>query len=127
MVAYNFQERFAPLIESGKKCQTIRRIGKRRHARCDEPIQLYTGMRTQACRKIIEPDPVCVMTEPIKVFTRGLAFRVPRTEDLWRLLDVDLDDAAREDGFVGWDEMRSWFSSTHGLPFVGLLIRWGRG
>lgn len=55
MAAYNFQKRFATLIESGDKNHTIRRIGKRRHASPGEAIQLYTGMRTKFCRKLLDP------------------------------------------------------------------------
>lgn len=36
MVAYSFQSRFAPAVESGRKRQTIRAVGKRRHARQGE-------------------------------------------------------------------------------------------
>lgn len=61
MPAYNFQKQFAPLVESGQKRQTIRAIGKRRHARPGESLQLYTGQRTKACRKLISPDPVASM------------------------------------------------------------------
>jgi hypothetical protein len=46
MVAYSFAPQFIDTIRSGTKCQTIRPIGKRRHARTGEPVQLYTGMRT---------------------------------------------------------------------------------
>lgn len=33
MVAYSFKERFAALVAQGRKCQTIRPRGRRRHAR----------------------------------------------------------------------------------------------
>lgn len=46
MVAYNFQARFAAAIEAGEKAITIRSIGRRRHARNGERLQLYTGQRT---------------------------------------------------------------------------------
>ena len=52
MPAYNFQARFAPLVESGQKRQTIRRTAK-----CAMPgatAYLYTGQRTEHCRKIGE-------------------------------------------------------------------------
>jgi hypothetical protein len=58
MVAYSFQKQFVPAIISGKKRQTIRAFGKRRHAYVGEPIQLYVGMRTKQCAKII-PDQIC--------------------------------------------------------------------
>ena len=68
MPAYNFQKQFAPLVESGQKRQTIRAIGKRRHARPGESLQLYTGQRTKACRKLISPDPECVSVQAVYMF-----------------------------------------------------------
>lgn len=51
MVAYNFQARFAPLVESGRKTITIRTRGTaRRHARPGDRVQLYTGHRTHVPR-----------------------------------------------------------------------------
>ena len=66
MVAYNFQEQFVAAIVDGRKRQTIRAIGKKRHAEPGERIQLYTGMRQPGCRKIID-DPVCVLAMPIRI------------------------------------------------------------
>lgn len=31
---------------------------------------------------------------------------------------------AKSDGFESWQEMREWFSATHGLPFEGIVIHW---
>lgn len=68
MVAYNFQSRFAGPIKRGEKSHTIRKNGKRRHARPGEPLQLYTGMRTKSCKKIIVKDPVCVFCKTIRIY-----------------------------------------------------------
>lgn len=117
MVAYNFKAQFADAVASGAKCQTIRavRTGKSRHVRVGEKIQLYTGMRTKACRKLIEPDPVCVAVWRIRIDAA-----VP-----WDIVpDGSLDAFARADGFKDWSELRDWFDRTHGLPFEGVLIRW---
>jgi hypothetical protein len=35
-----------------------------------------------------------------------------------------LDAFAKSDGFLNWQEMVSWFQTTHGLPFEGHLIMW---
>ena len=67
MPAYTFQSRFAPLVASGEKRQTIRAIGKRRHAAVGDRIQLYTGMRTKACRKLVTPDPVCTFAAAVYI------------------------------------------------------------
>lgn len=116
MVAYNFQAKFADAVEHGTKSQTVRAQRKDgRHARPGDPLQLYTGMRTKACRKL--RDAVChdacvIVIEADKVIT----FKPQEFHDLERF--------ARYDGFASWQEMRDWFQSTHGFPFQGVLIRW---
>ena len=120
MAAYNFQKQFAPLVESGKKRQTIRAVGKRRHAKPGEPIQLYTGMRTKVCRKLITPDPVCVEVSPLCIHLGH-----PRATVYGQIIEGKaLDNLAKADGFNTAEEMREWFSTVHGLPFNGLLIKW---
>lgn len=119
MPAYNFQKQFAPAVESGQKRQTIRALGKRRHARSGEHVQLYTGMRTRACRKLLTPDPVC---------TGNHELVLEGEEKLQAYVDgfyvFDMDGFARADGFKDAQEMRDWFKHTHGLPFKGVLIQW---
>lgn len=118
MVAYSFQGRFADAVESGEKRQTIRARGKRRHAKPGDNLQLYTGMRTKACRKL--RDAVChdacsIRIERDKVFTFY-------PQEIF--LDRHLEILAKNDGFASWAEMRDWFDATHGLPFLGVMIRW---
>lgn len=128
MSAYNFQAQFAPLVESGLKRQTIRAIGKRRHARPGEPVQLYTGMRTKACRKLLIPDPICTDVLPISmrvIEAHGISARMVRVT----IKDHDLTvtekkQLARRDGFSSVAEMTDWFERVHGMPFEGLLIKW---
>lgn len=116
MVAYNFQKQFAEPVESGRKRQTIRANGKRRHARPGDNLQLYTGMRTKACRKL--RDAVCHDSCPILI----------EADKIWTFqpqeLHTDLEAWARRDGFESWAAMRNFFEQTHGLPFSGVLIRW---
>lgn len=120
MVAYSFKSRFAPPILEGRKCQTIRGARKR-HAQEGEPLQLYVGMRTRSCRKII-PDPVCVEVQTIRIdFENGIVF----LGDGWIRMPGCLDAFAESDGFRSWDEMRVFWRETHGLEyFEGVLIRW---
>ena len=66
MVAYSFKKRFADLIVDGRKCQTIR-AHRRRHALPGERVQLYVGMRTKQCRKIID-DPLCLKVANIGIW-----------------------------------------------------------
>lgn len=116
MVAYNFQKRFAPAVESGQKTQTIRALGKRRHARPGDTLQLYTGMRSTSCRKLREA--TCDGADPVLL-----------TEGDWFLGGPTLTPAervalARADGFESVTDFLDFFRDAHGLPFRGVLIRW---
>lgn len=120
MVAYNFQTRFSDAVASGQKRQTIRAQRKDgRHAKPGDRMQLYTGMRTKSCRKLIDPDPVCAHVETIKIDAKGV-----RREDGSAFMNPDT--LARWDGFADFAEMAVWFDKTYGLPFTGILIQWDR-
>ncbi len=115
MPALNFQGRFAPLVESGEKTQTIRPPRKRPICAGDT-LHLYTGMRTRACRKLGEA--FCYLVSPIIVneeccYLDGLP-----------LNDVQAERIAQRDGFTSWRELAAWFKAQYGLPFNGVLIRW---
>ena len=122
MPALNFQARFAPLVESGEKRQTIRK--RRKDGRDPKPgdtLYLYTGMRTKACRRIGE-------VECKDVYEINLQPRF-RDESIGALMagsgfPCSLERLAELDGFKDPTEMFDWFEKTHGLPFEGLLIRW---
>lgn len=125
MVAYNFKKRFAPLIESGKKRQTIRALGKRRHAQRGDVLTLYTGQRTKACRKLLET--ICTYAIPIEmditpehglsVFLDGIDLDVPGMIALAELDGFGLgDDGDPLDEFIRFFEDR--------MPFEGIVIEW---
>ena len=114
MVAYSFQGRFADAVASGAKRQTIRAARKRRHARAGEMLQLYTGMRTKACRKL--RDAVCVKSTYCAIYDESIT-----TGDH---PPADLDEFAQRDGFADFADMTDWFREMHGLPFIGQLIVW---
>lgn len=115
MVAYNFQKRFAPLVESGEKRQTIRPVGKRRHARPGDALQLYTGMRTKSCRKL--RDETCKTIEPIVINPSGDIY-------ISEGLVTNPIVTAKRDGFETVEDFIAFFRDTHGLPFQGFLVRW---
>jgi len=118
VVAYSFKGRFADAVQSGEKRQTIRANGKRRHAQPGDKLQLYTGMRTKACRKL--RDAVCHDVCPITIYPDKVFTFKPQEIHLRE----QLENLARSDGFSSWAEMRDWFDETHGLPFTGTMIRW---
>lgn len=134
MVAYSFKKRFIDPIRVGlsrvslsfdcpPKRQTIRAIGKRRHARPGETLQLYCGMRTKQCQKI--GDARCVSVEPIMI-------QVPK-DDAWLWVKIATGKAfsasnqfAIDDGFEGVEDMWRFWRREHpeALTFKGVLIKW---
>lgn len=126
MPAYNFQRRFVRPIQRGTKTQTIRRIGKRRHARPGEPIQLYAGMRTKKCRKVVR-DVLCREVSDIEIEIGDSGFEsidingilLPKKQ--WRAF-------AKRDGFNSVQEFYELFKRMHGTgKFHGVLIQWRAG
>jgi len=122
MVAYNFQKQFVEPIKTGLKSHTIRKNGKRRHARAGESLQLYTGMRTRSCSKILAEDPECVFAKPIQI-------EVGYDEILGIWMDdyavEDLKSFAVMDGFESLEAMHKFWIEFHGPGmFHGTIIAW---
>lgn len=78
MVAYSFQKRFVDHITAGlepgpwcpgMKRHTLRqpRAGRSQHALPEQPVQLYTAMRTKHCRMIGKA--VCRVQIPVTLMT----------------------------------------------------------
>ncbi|MGV3485384.1 MAG: ASCH domain-containing protein [Planctomycetaceae bacterium] len=124
MVAYNFQAQFTEAIASGAKTHTIRRNGKRRHARAGERLQLYTGMRTKACRKILQEDPVCDGVYPVVIVVEDE--RIAAITVGGAAVD-SLEQFAIDDGFESLAHMHEFWIRFHGVGrFVGSMIEWKR-
>ncbi|MCI4661449.1 MAG: hypothetical protein MRY63_06450 [Neomegalonema sp.] len=121
MVAYNFKDQFVQPISLGIKRQTIRRASRRRHAAVGELVQLYTGMRTKGCRKIVAQDPVCVLSCSVAVSELGVELGAG---DLLASGTDELQGFARLTGFSGWDEMLGFYGGLYGGGFEGVLTRW---
>ena len=121
MVAYSFKRRFAAPILFGRKRQTIR-ADRKRHARPGETTQLYTGMRTRFCRKL----GTATCAEAVPVLLNFDAGSVVFPDGRFLSLQCELDRFARDDGFLNWEHLVSFWRSEHGLlPFFnGVLIRW---
>lgn len=116
MVAFNFQAQFAPLVESGVKRQTIRQTAR---AKPGDLLQLYTGQRTKACRKLVDPDPVCTLVDYVSIRPEYLTLGNAKKHA------GDADAFAARDGFEGYDDMVEWFRETYGSPFfVGYVHVW---
>lgn len=141
MVAYSYKARFVAPIAVGlgieiprwpglvipagfeirPKRQTIRALGKRRHAREGETLQLYFGMRTKHCRKI--GDARCVSVHKIHIAVGE--YSMPVTIEGEHIGMGYLHDFAREDGFENGEDMHKFWKKEHGIGhFSGVLIRW---
>jgi len=119
MVAINFQTGFVPKILAGQKSQTIRRSQK---AKAGDKLQLYTGQRTKACRKIA--DAVCTISYPLTIYPETVHFQGGQFHRLREA--VHLDRFAQADGFESWEELVAFFEKQYGLPFSGWLIEWSQ-
>ncbi len=124
MPALNFQAQFAQAVEDGAKRQTIRAFRKdKRDPKVGQTLYLYTGMRTKACRKLGEAE--CIDVVPLDLGPFGVQLDTAEGATLLRVPCPALTRFAQDDGFASWPEMAAWFDKVHGLPFRGLLIRWG--
>lgn len=114
MPAFNFQQRFAPLVESGRKPSTIRSTMR---CKIGDTVQLYTGQRTKQCRKLGEG--VCI----------GLAEITISEDDFWKI-EGSIGDWLRQsrlheqEGFMNVNEFVDFFRQRYGLPFKGYLHVW---
>jgi hypothetical protein len=122
MVAYNFQARFVPAIRRGKKTHTIRRLGKRKHAKPGDRIQLYTGLRTSNAQKIID-DPICKAVIPVEI--------ILDEECIVSIVlggkSQKIEQFAIADGFRSADDMHKFWLDFHGPGvFRGYMIAWTR-
>lgn len=125
MPAYNFRPCFIEPIRAGKKTQTIRPVGKRRHAKPGDRLQLYTGMRTKCCAKILDVDPVCLFVLPVRLdFSRpDCPIVVVDQRELPRNEAIEF---ARRDGFQSLDEMAVMFTGIYGPSGSEMIaINWG--
>jgi hypothetical protein len=148
MVAYGFKERFIDPIKSGlgtyepilglqpklvrPKRQTIRAVGKRRHARPGEILQLYYGMRTKQCRSIgvarctEARDIVLTFGKLSAVSIGGTHMPDGSQQRQTCYMGGGLDTFAQMDGFSGWADMVRFWNDEHGSieDFIGVLIEW---
>lgn len=132
MVAYSFAACFEDKVSALIKCQTVRG-DRRRHARVGETVQLYTGMRTKQCRKLVDIDPLCISVEPIAIYTAQKCTEIVEAIyiDSQPLTRTGMYRFAEADGFPS-DEMYSsrfhmgaFFVGKYGYgTFRGVLIKW---
>lgn len=131
MPSLNFQERFAALIESGQKCQTIRPVRKN-PIRAGNNLYLFTGLRTRNCNNIITP-----VSKPYNSRKTGKhseyvicksVGKIEITEEDYKpdtcLRYNDIYELALADGFECITDFINFLKKHYGLPFEGVLIKW---
>ncbi|WP_157837108.1 ASCH domain-containing protein [Geminisphaera colitermitum] len=121
-----FKPRFAALVESGAKLQTVRPKPKRMPQAGDAiSLRCWTGLPYRSKQRVLREATISQVSEiviaaegisPIRVEPLGTSGAL----NYWPSPDV----FAHADGFADWPEMREWFATTHGLPFAGIIIFW---
>ena len=107
MVAYSFKRQFVERILAGEKRQTIRRRRDRQTLPGDQ-LQLYFGMRTQKCSKIL--DAKCISVTPLVIDVRSHSLSIFADA----IPVSDMEAFARQDGFRTADEMHAFWFKTYG-------------
>jgi hypothetical protein len=110
--------------------QTVRAYRKR-HARPGEPVQLYAGMRTKACRKLVNIDPICIdlrhvliahgSEQPLLIEVQG---RPLERDEIEAFAIADGFGREMADGLAA-QRMADFWLKAHGPKcFAGVIIRW---
>ena len=117
-----FQPRFATLVKSGEKCQTIRPVRKRVIQVGDalslrewsgSPYRSKQRLLRSACAVRIEQFETTGFSTVPFILVDGLALEEPDELKL-----------AIADGFKDREDMLAWFQEVHGFPFCGVIIHW---
>lgn len=121
MIVLMYKPRFAPLVETGTKANTIRPERKR-------PIKVgdllshrtWTGRAYGSPQRILRPLTPCTGLEPVEIGITWVKLQGRR------LASSELYAFAKADGFRDWPDMSAWFQAEHPShePFAGVLIRW---
>lgn len=133
MPLLNFQGRFVDPIENDLKHHTLRNFRKY-PIHPGDTLYLYTGLRTANSRKLGEAKCIEVRHVIIKKDSIALRMQLTLAEDgenvnthykVDRFFTIDeLNAFAISDGFSDWNDMKKWWTTTHGLPWNGQMIKW---
>lgn len=126
-----FKPRFAEMVASGKKTQTIRLLPKRIPRRGDLlSLRTWEGQPYRSKQRVLR-EAVVQEVRPCFIREDGIYTQPRRGSpaehmgvNCMRLRGDDADRFARADGFGGWSEMLEWFLAECGLPFDGIAIFW---
>lgn len=114
-----FQPRFADLVSSGVKTQTIRKA-----ARCKVgdalSLRRWTGKPYRSKQETIK-NATCECVTRVIVEEHDLIFPDQPNS---ATSNEDMNSFARMDGFRDFVELVGWVERTHGIPFHGEVIQW---
>lgn len=119
---FNFKKEFAPAVESGAKCQTVRATRKDgKVPAVGDLAKGYTGLRTRSTRLLV--------SAPIIEAGRVLIDFRESTLALndGRLSHFESAQFAQADGFKSFPAMLAWFRETHKMDpdyFEGFYAKW---
>jgi hypothetical protein len=113
---YMFQPRFAPMVEDGTKCNTIRLI-RERMPKVGElaDLRAWTGTAYRSAQRKLRME-VITGIESVTLDYSGVMLGGRQLRNL--------DQFAQADGFLDWPEMLHWFNQEHSLPFDGFITTW---
>ena len=125
MIVKMFKRRFAPLVESGDKGQTVRPEPKRM-PKVGESISLreWRGRPYRSKQRILGEG---IITGVRKISICENLFWMEFGDQGRGVTVTDrygLDHFAKDDGFNDWSDLVAWFQGEHGLPFAGIIIFW---
>lgn len=110
-----FKPQFAPLVESGVKCQTVRPIPKRMPKPGDRiSLRMWVGNPYRSKQRVLRAATISEVWM-VDITETGIAVNS---------IAEPCDAFAVADGFRDFFELRDWFKATHGLPFEGVVIKW---
>lgn len=110
-----FKPQFAPLVEAGMKCQTVRPTPKRMPKAGDRiSLRMWTGKPYRSKQRVLRE---AVISEVSACSIYESAVYVNGKPE-------HRHGFAVADGFSDYGELAAWFKSTHGLPFDGVVIKW---
>lgn len=121
--ALNFRIEYVPLVRSGKKKMTIRRVRKKGNPKVGDKLTLYTGMRSPQCALIKTVE--CSAVVPITLFWDGMVILNGK-----KLSPRETQVIAISDGFESSEDFINFFKETYGLyqdcqdGFEGNIIEW---
>lgn len=122
----NFAQRFAPAVESGAKCFTIRAIRQDgKNPVVGDQLRLWTGLRSKAARLLRDVPCDVVISVMILPNQRVGNLVFPQVWLDTRLLtQPEVEVLAKSDGFESGTAFVAYFRDAYCLPFSGFLIGW---